>query len=618
MPQVPITAGRQVQDAPLQGGFLATPDVGGPARALAGGLDKIAEVADKFVQRDDMDVAWATDARIKTDAAVFTSKLQQRMRGAAVKGTIDPETGNPTGSYSEQVAAWWATAGAKYAGGLSAPQRSLITRNLSQSQAAATHAALQHENGEREKAWTESAEASINATIELALQTGTTAAADGAAVRLREQVAEIAQHAGIVGKDGQLDANWINQTTLARTTKLHSNMIAQLQGGVNGVGGDPSAALRYFNDHKPEIDGSRHDELGRALGQASAVAEGDKAAQRIWLANGAGTPGVVVQLDKLTEQARAAYPSDPARQQAALAGIRQRTQDFEHAETKRVAAGVIAVYDMLGAKKSMAEIMASPAWTTIGGKEQDSIKQQQFGRVLQAESLIATRESRDASRESRQWTAQQRAERQLLITNGDEYMRLSNPDVLAGMDREVLRAKRSAFGFEPTQHLLAKFDALQKPGALGEARIDNDQFNFYAQQMGLRPNEPKQTEDQKNALITTRNNVETILASEELQKKRRLTRPEKDEILQREIARQVTLHNTIFPNTTGVPLIAVPQDRRGDIRVPDDVNKQAMRIMDYKLQRARTIADIQRFQPTKENIRRFVAENPELIPVQPQ
>ena len=119
MPQVPISPGPQVQDAPLQGGFQATPDTGASARALAGGFDKVMDVADKFVQRDDMDVAWATDAKIKTDAAVFTSQLQQRMRGAAVKGAVDPETGNATGSYAQQVAAWWAAAGPKYAAGLS-------------------------------------------------------------------------------------------------------------------------------------------------------------------------------------------------------------------------------------------------------------------------------------------------------------------------------------------------------------------------------------------------------------------------------------------------------------------------------------------------------------------
>ena len=613
MPQVPISAGRQIQDAPLQGGFQATPDVGAPARAIASGFDKVADVADKFAQREDMDVAWTTDAKIKTDAAVFTSQLQQRMRGAAVKGTVDPETGTPTGSYSQQVSAWWAGAGAKYGAGLSASQRSMITRNLAQAQAAATGAALQHENGEREKGWAESAQAAIESTTQLALQTGTTAAADVAAQTIRQQVAEIAQHKGIVGKDGQLDATWINQTTLAQTTKLHSNMIAQLQGGKDGSGGDPTAALRYFNDHKAEIDGARHDDLSRALNQASAVSEGDKAAQRIWTMNGAGTPGAVVQLDKLTEQARAAYPNDPARQKAALDGIRQRTQDFEHAETRRTADGVNQVYKLIDAKVPLAQVMASPVWAAIGGKEQDAIRQQQFSRVLQFESLAATRETRAAAVESRAWTAQQRAEKQVFLANADEYLSLLNPDTLAGMDRKVLQAKRSIFGMEPTQHLLAKFDALQKPGALGEARIDNDQFNFYAQQMGLNPNKPKQSEDQKNALITTRNNVETILAGEELQRKRKLTRSEKDEIMQREVARQVTLHNTIFPNQTGVPLVAVPQDRRGDVIVPADVSKQAARIMDYKLQRATTAAERQRLQPTRENIQRFVLDNPELI-----
>ena len=88
--------------------------------------------------------------------------------------------------------------------------------------------------------------------------------------------------------------------------------------------------------------------------------------------------------------------------------------------------------------------------------------------------------------------------------------------------------------------------------------------------------------------------------------------------MQREVARQVTLHNTIFPNQTGVPLVAVPQDRRGDVLVPEDVNKQAMRIMDYKLQRATSVADRKRLQPTRENIQRFVLENPELIPARTQ
>ena len=638
MPQVPISPGRQVQDAPLQGGFQSAPDAGGSARALSGGFDKLADVADKFVQRNDMDVAWTTDAKIKTDAAVFTSQLQQRMRGAAVKGTIDPETGNPTGSYAEQVAAWWAAAGPKYAEGLSAPQRSLIARNLSQSQAAATHAALQHENGERDKAWAESAQAAVDSTTQLALQTGTPAAADVAAQSIRQQITEIAQHKGIVDKDGQLDATWINQTTLAQTTKLHSNMIAQLQGGVNGSGGDPAAALRYFNDHKAEIDGGRHDELGRALNHASAAAEGDNTAQRIWLANGAGTPGVGVQLDKLAEQVRAAYPNDPARQKAALEGIHQRTQDFEHAETRRTADGVNQVYKMIDAKASMAQIVTSPAWTTIGGKEQDAIKQQQFNRTVQLASLAASRETRAAAADSRAWTTQQRAEKQLFLAHGDEYLSLLDPNNLILQDRKVLEAKRSIFGMEPTQHLLAKYDALQKPGAIGEARMDNDQFNAYAQQMGLRPNEPRQSEDQKNALITTRNNVETILANEELQKKRKLTRPEKDEIMQREVARQVTLHNTIFRNTTGVPLIAVPQDRREDVLVPngdldgpkipdlknpgktipDTVYGRGARIMNDALKKATTTADKTRLQPTEENLQRFLRDHPDLIGEQPR
>jgi hypothetical protein len=85
------------------------------------------------------------------------------------------------------------------------------------------------------------------------------------------------------------------------------------------------------------------------------------------------------------------------------------------------------------------------------------------------ESRAAARENRAAAAESRAYTAERRKEGQLLLANGDQYLTDSDPARLAAMTREQVVATRSKYGMEGAQHLLSRWDSLQKPGAITEA-----------------------------------------------------------------------------------------------------------------------------------------------------
>ncbi len=566
MPRVPTLDGPQVRDAPTQPAFIDVPNAGRPAQLAGAALDRAGQAVDQLVQRQDQDTAWRTQAAINQAWVQFDAESRQNSQGQNAAG------------YATKVQDWWKDAAATYGKDLNPSARALISKNLAVAQTQAYGGALQFENRELERSRAEALDGALSAEVSRGSAGGPSAAA--ASAQIIDQT--LTKFAADTGKPPE----WLAQQKIQRTTALHANVISQL------MQTDPAAAKTYFESNKGQIDGARYDEIGSRINQVSAATDGDGAANRIWGELGPKTDLSPVELDKMEQAAREAFPNDPTRRDAALSGLRARAQAFEHSERQRADSNTNSVFGMLDQGMSLARVIATPQWNALPEKDQRQIR-------LSIESEQATRASRAASESQRALAEAQRQERSLMLKNGDAYLRASDPAFLSGQTREAVAASRQYFGMEGAEHLLAKWDALQKPGALAEAKIDAQQFNSYAQQMGLRPNETGKTEKEKDLLVQVQNRIESLIAQEQKARGKQLTREEKDKLIQTEMAKQVMVDGGWFSSNKSVPVIQLTGDQVKNVIIPAEDRKA----LAEKLQKRYQATQDPAYAPTEENLR---------------
>lgn len=534
MPRVPIVSGPQGTVNANQGGFLPQVDTGAGGRAIGQALGRVSDNLDKVVERDAQDEAWRTQAAINTEWVKWNAKESEASRGVNAKG------------YAERVGQWWKDAAETYGKDLNPIAKRLVSRNLMQAQVSALDGASRHENQELDRSRAEALDGSLQAEISRGAAGGPTTAAGSVGV-IQNNLREFAASTG-------KPAEWVAAQEMKYTTALHANVIAGL------VQTDPAKAQEYFTANKGQIDGTRHDELGKVINATSAVNDGDKAAGAVWQSIGPKGYNDPVALDKMEAALREQFPNDPTRRQHAIQSLRERAAAHNAAQAETNAGNTNAVYAALDSGRPIAQVMRSPEWLALPATEQHKI-------TLQRENEAAARSSRAAAEESRAFTAEQRKERKLLLDNADAYLTASDPDKLARMTRPQVEALRSTFGFEGVQHLLSRFDALQKPGAIAEARMDKQDFEHIAETMGLDPFNAK-TPEKKKALGELQFRVEQLINIAQQQKKQALTRDEKMALMQGELARQVTVNPGWFGFSRDVPVIQLSPDDARRVVVP--------------------------------------------------
>ena len=96
--------------------------------------------------------------------------------------------------------------------------------------------------------------------------------------------------------------------------------------------------------------------------------------------------------------------------------------------------------------------------------------------------------------------------------------------------------------------------------------MDQDDFDHVAQGIGLRPFDPKKTEDEKSQLGELKYNVENRINAEQEQRKRLLTRDEKMQIMRETVDDKVMKHNMIMPDEK-VPLVLLPKGAQANAYV---------------------------------------------------
>lgn len=568
MPRVPLSQGPQGITQAQNGGYLQQVDTGVTGRAVGAALSRVSDAVDKIAERDAQDQAWRTQAEINTAWVQWNAKESEASRGVNAKG------------YAERVSQWWKDAAETYGKDLSPIAKRLVGRNLMQAQVSALDGASRHENQELDRSRAEALDGSLQAEVSRGAAGGPAAAAGSVGIIQTN----LRQFAAATGKPTE----WVAAQEMRYTTALHANVIAGL------VQTDPAKAQEYFTANKGQIDGARHDEITKTINATSAVNDGDKAAGQVWESMGPKGYNDPVAMDKLEASVREQFPNDPTRRQAAIAALRERAAAHNAARAEANAGNTNAVYALLDRGAPLARVMRSPEWLALPATEQHKI-------MLQRENEAAARESRAAAAEQRELAREQRRERQLLLTNGDAYLRYSDPDVLARMSRPQVEATRAVFGFEGAQHLLARYDALQKPGAIAEARIDKQDFDHIADQMGLDPFNAK-TPDKKKALGELQFRVEQLINTAQQAKKQPLTREEKMALMQGELARQVTVAPGWFGFDRQVPVIQLSPEQARRVVVPD---AEKAKISEALKAMYATDPKNPDYAPTEDNVRRL-------------
>ncbi len=216
MPQVPTySADRLVRTEALRPVLQQTPDVSSGALAVARGLGQVAEAADRLDLRDAEAKANEVDATITTEWLKWDAANRNKYRGENVDG------------YQTAAQEWWKTAAETYGKDMSPRARALASGTLVRKQGTAMANVLQFVGAEKERHADESAQASINSTIQFGVTTGNVA---GAAVQVREQVAKIGARKGWTTEQVQAEqVKNLSMLHLAEITKLASENATKAQ-----------------------------------------------------------------------------------------------------------------------------------------------------------------------------------------------------------------------------------------------------------------------------------------------------------------------------------------------------------------------------------------------------
>lgn len=226
MPQVPSYAGPSVRDAPLGINPLSTPDLGANgARALANGLDQVADGAMQVVQRDAETQANQADIDISSGWLQWDAEARRKYQGANI------------GEYETEAKKWWTDQAQAYGPALGPLAKAKLGQSLMRKQAAALGNVAQHVNGVKERTADEAAEGALQNSIQFGVTSGDLA---GAAGEVKKLVSEFGARKG-----------WGTDQVVAEQSKrlgsLHLAAIAQM------ADGDAEKAQAYYLKNKAEI-----------------------------------------------------------------------------------------------------------------------------------------------------------------------------------------------------------------------------------------------------------------------------------------------------------------------------------------------------------------------------
>ena len=556
MPRVPTYDGPQVRANAVQPVYQNPEQFTAGLRTLdraAQGLENVGQAFDQIATREAQRQAYDVESKIRADYLTFEQNARKTRQGANAKGLTD------------EVDQWWAKAAETYGKDLPPMARQLASRSLANARLQALSGAGSFENQQLDIAHDQSWAASKQTSISSALQNPAPEALAATVEELRRRNTEQAVRRG-----------WAPEVLAAEmlkdTTALHTGVLDRLL--ASDQAGAAETAKAYYLKHQGEISGAVHDDIDKRLAQAGKAEVVQKNAIDI-----AGKFNYTQ-----SEQALAAIDalSVPADVKTAIRQDVLQRHSIQLADSQqRHAKATKDLYSAVAAGANLQQLQKLPQWRELNDDGLALITMMEQ-RAAVREQRLAAAEGRQAAAESRAETRILRAERQQERATMAAAMRYSDPDVLQSMTRPQVEALLPVLGADHTQRLLAKKDAFTKsPEKLIEARIDKQDFDHIAGQMGLKPFDTSKSESQRLALGELQYRVETLINARQVKEKRPLAREEKMELMRTELARTVMVDPGFFSSNKQVPVIQLSaKDLEGVIVPPREqlLIEQALKI----------------------------------------
>jgi len=354
------------------------------------------------------------------------------------------------------------------------------------------------------------------------------------------------------------------------------------------LGDRADLADAYYKANSAAMTMQDRANLQNVIADASSTQQAENAADMVWAEIGPKNVNDPAKLFDMEQALRERLADNPDARKKGIAALRERFAAFNNQQAEVKAAGINTVWGMIDDGTPMRRIQNTEAWLALPEKERHDIR--------------ATLEREANTRSSTEVNRLTQREKLLALQNGGEYLRLSNPEVLAGMSRAQVEAQRGVLGTEPTKQLLGKWDALHKPGALGEAKVDTEDFNTFADQMGVPVYAKNNSEAKKRAIGELKYRVETLIDSEQRRLGRVLGRDEKQALMKREISAAVTVEGGFFSGDKKVPVINLAPEQLRRVVVPPADRTQ---ILDALSQMRAKNPNNPAFAPTEDNIKRW-------------
>lgn len=520
MPKVPTYDAPQEQLHPLgapRQDSVASPDLlGAQARnteALGKGMlaagTGLSAIAYKMQEREDADSVFRAETALKDEYIKYEQDVRKTRQGRFAKDlTTDTEK-------------WWDERLQEHTKGLgNGNQQRVFSERATRLRQQSVGAVSQWEAGQLEKSHDESWQASKASTIGIAAATPTPQAIDSARLEIDRLNQYQARRKG--WEPEKLAAEVIRDKTV-----LHAQVIQGL------ARTDPVAAKVYFDKFKDEIDGTKHAELGEFAEKVSANAIGETKAGEVWSTLGPKDDRTPVELDKMEEQLRKDLKGNEPALDSAIRRLRERVQAHKDSRRERDEGFESSVNKAILDGASMSQIARMPEFNRLSPESARKISEHM-------ERQAATRAARGAAEAQRTEAMEGIAERKRFREGAEAAFRIRDPEVLASMTRDQVVNLLPTLGREHTNHLLEKWDGFHKsPEKLTEARIDKQLFDSIALEVGLRPNEPKKDEKEKDQLVRLQNHVEVLIGTEQRAKGRQLSRDEKAKVMREALDNKV-------------------------------------------------------------------------------
>jgi hypothetical protein len=539
MPRVPTYDQNQVELQPLRAPKLdtvVTPELlnGGAVKEqadLGAALQKsgaqFADIANRVKERDDADTVFRAETALKDGYLQYEQEARKNRQGRFAKD-LTADTNK-----------WWDEQTQKQSEALTSPEaRRAFAKRATSARLASLNSVSGWEATELEKSHDDAWRADKNITISTATQNPTQQNVDVA----RGEITRLNRYQGV--RKGW-DASTLENETLKDTTSLHENVIKSM------AQTDPVGAAAYFEANKKEIDGKRHDEIGKFAKDVSANAIGGEAGQAIWKQYGPKGDNEPVSLDEMEKKAREALKGNEPALKAALSTLKEISGAFDKGTRERAAANAAAVSTAaMNPNVSVAAIRAMPEFQMLDGTKQAAM-------VEHIENSRYTRQQR-----SRQQADQ--AEADMARRNNAAFLTYSDPNVLKDMSRNQVLALLPDLGDTHTQTLLNKWEAIagdKKGAVLSDAKMDRDDFNQIAHAAGLKPYKSDHDEDHKAMLGDLHSRIERRLGEEQQRLKRPLAREEKIKVMQQEMDNKIILDRTFWPDISKPAVLLTPDQR---------------------------------------------------------